>query len=79
MKPFEEIVQFIADSAGPEKLGAYRPSPAAEERVAGLLSKQRNGTLTPREREELQLFVQLDHVVSLAKARARNRPRAAAR
>ncbi|MDZ4287606.1 MAG: hypothetical protein U0984_06600 [Prosthecobacter sp.] len=78
MKPFEEIVSFIADAAGVEKLSAFRPSVAAEQRVADLLTKQKDGTLRPKESEELQLFVQLDHVMSLAKAKARARPRASA-
>ncbi len=79
MKPFEEIVKFIAETAGPEKLGAFKPSSAAEKRVAHLLAKQKDGSLTAKEREELLLFVQLDHVMSLAKAKARahHRPSAA--
>jgi hypothetical protein len=72
MKPFEEIVNFIAESAGMEKLAAFKPSSAAEQRVRFLLAKQQDGSLTPNEAEELQLFVQLDHVMSLAKARSRN-------
>lgn len=75
VKPFEEIVQFIADAAGAEKLGSFRPSAAAERRVSELLAKQRDGTLRPKELEELQMFVQLDHVMSLAKARSRSRRR----
>jgi hypothetical protein len=75
MKPFEEIVHFIADTAGPERLSAFHPSAAAEKRVAALLAKQQAGALSPKEREELQMFVQLDHVMSLAKARARVRGR----
>lgn len=75
MKPFEEIVQFIADAAGEERLSAFRPSAAAEKRVAELLARQKAETLTPKEREELQVFVQLDHVISLARAKARVRPR----
>jgi len=75
MKPFEEIVQFIVDTAGAERLGAFRLSMAAEQRVAGLLAKQKMGKLRPKEREELQMFVQLDHVMSLAKARSRIRCR----
>lgn len=74
MKPFEEIVKFIADTAGAEKLGAFKPSAAAERRVAELLAKQQAGSLRPKESEELQLFVQLDHVMSLAKAKARAQP-----
>ena len=75
MKPFEEIVQFIADSAGAERLSAFRPSTEAEKRVAELLARQRAETLTAKDREELQMFVQLDHVLSLAKALARVRGR----
>jgi len=71
MKPFEEIVTFIARAAGPEKLAAFKPSEASEKRIAELLAKQKNGQLGSRELEELQLFVQLDHVMSLAKAKAR--------
>jgi len=73
MKPFEEIVKFIADAAGPEKLAAFKPSSTAEKRVEELLTKQKQGSLSAKEREELQLFVQLDHVMSLAKAKARAR------
>ena len=76
MKPFEEIVQFIADAAGAERLCAFRPSVAAEKRIAALLARQDSDALTPKEHEELQMFVQLDHVMSLAKARARVRARA---
>lgn len=78
MKPFEEIVKFIADAAGVEKLAAFKPSTAAEGRVAALLAKQQEGSLNPKETEELQLFVQLDHVMSLAKAKARGRNRSSA-
>ncbi len=70
MEPCEEIVTFIAETAGAEKLGAFKPSAAAEQRVAELLQKQKSGTLGARENEELQRFVQLDHVMSLAKASA---------
>lgn len=78
MKPFEEIVKFIADTAGAERLGAFKPSPAAERRVAELLARQQAGTLRPKERQELELFVQLDHVMSLAKAKARTGRRSTA-
>ncbi|MFO1437232.1 MAG: hypothetical protein U1F81_02855 [Verrucomicrobiaceae bacterium] len=70
MNPFEDIAQFIAEAVGAERLRAFRPSPKAEKRVAELLAKQHEGTLRPKEREELDMFVQLDHVMSLAKARA---------
>lgn len=77
MKPFEEIVSFIARTAGPERLDAFRPTKAAEKRVTSLLGKLKAGTIRASERRDLDLFVQLDHVMSLAKAKAR--ARAAAR
>lgn len=73
MKPFEQIVTFIADSVGAERLSAFRPTKAAERRVATLLARRDAGTIRPAERRELDLFVQLDHVMSLAKAKARAR------
>ena len=78
MKPFEEIVEFIAEAAGVEKLVAFKPSSAAERRGAELLVKQQDDSRSPKEAEELQLFVQLDHVMSLAKAKARARNRSSA-
>ena len=36
-----------------------------------LLGKLKEGTIRPAERRELDLFVQLDHGMSLAKAKAR--------
>jgi hypothetical protein len=64
-------VTFIASAAGAERLAAFRPTKAAEQRVATLLGKLEAGTIRPAERRELELFVQLDHVMSLAKAKAR--------
>ena len=73
MNPFEEIVSFIANVAGAERLGTFRPTKAAERRVSALVGKLKDGTIRPTERRELDLFVQLDHVLSLAKAKARAR------
>ena len=77
MKPYEEIVDFIAEAAGSEKLGRFRPSKAAEGRVAMLMEKQKEGKLRPVEREELEQFLRLEHIMRLAKARARALSRAA--
>jgi len=71
MKPFEEIVSFIANTAGAERLTAFRPTKAAQQRVELLLGKLKDGTIRPAERRELNLFVELDHVMSLAKAKAK--------
>ena len=77
VKPFEEIVSFIANTAGVERLSAFRPTKfrptkAVQERVELLLGKLKEGTIRPAERRELNLFVELDHVLSLAKAKAKS-------
>lgn len=74
MKPFQELVEFIADAAGPERLASFRPSKAAQLRVESLLEKQRDGVLRKAEREELEMFLWLEHTMRLAKARAEARP-----
>jgi len=70
-KSFYEIIEFIAAGATPEAVVAYRPSPAAEERVAELSERFKEGRITPEERSELEDFLQLEHIVIMAKARAR--------
>lgn len=73
---FEEIADVIASGAGRESLLRYRPSPAAQERASELLEKNRQGTLTEDERDELDEFVQADEFMRLLKARLRSRSRA---
>jgi putative heme-binding domain-containing protein len=45
MKPFEEIVSFIANAAGAERLNAFRPTKAAQQRVELLVAKLKDGTI----------------------------------
>jgi len=70
MDPVKEVAKFIARSAGPEKLKKFRPSAVSERRIIELLRRQRDGNLRQKDRHELQLFVLLDHMMSLAKAQA---------
>jgi hypothetical protein len=72
MKLLEETAQFIANAAGADKLRTFRPSLKSEQRVAKLLARQHAGLLKASEHEELELFVLVDQIMSLAKAWARN-------
>lgn len=54
-----------------EEVIAFRPSDAARERVAELLARKNAGTLSPAETSELDHYCQLEHIMRLAKARAR--------
>lgn len=70
MKIYEEIANFIAKSAGAEKLTAFRPSKAVARRVEALTQKHKTGVITKAERDELDHYVMMEHVMSMAKARS---------
>ena len=72
-KVYEEIVDFIAGGTTPDGVIAFQPSPEAKARFEILLQRHKNETLTPDEAAELEHFLQLEHLMRLAKARARQR------
>ena len=66
-----EIIDFIAGGPTPESVAHFQPSPAAQERVATLLNRQQESVLSPDEKVELDHFMDLEHILRMAKARAR--------
>jgi len=68
---YEEIVDFIAGTS-PGGVASFRPSDAARARVADLLRRQRDSALPADESSELNHYLLLEHVMRLAKARARH-------
>ena len=66
-----EIIDFIAAGTTPEEVANYRPSPAAQQRVADLIEREQNQHLSPDEKSELEHFMELEHILRLAKAKAR--------
>ena len=72
IKAYEEVVDFIAAGTTPQNVIAFRPSEAAQERVEDLLSREKDGELSPAEKSELDHYLQLEHLMRLAKARARD-------
>jgi hypothetical protein len=72
VKAYEEIVDFIAAGTTPQNVIAFRPSEAAQERVADLLRREKDDRLTAEEKLELDHYLQLEHLMRLAKARARD-------
>lgn len=71
MIPHEEIAEFIAGSVDAAKLTQLRPSAAAEARVVELVEKKKDGILRPEEETELEGFLWTEHLMILAKAKAR--------
>jgi hypothetical protein len=70
VKPYEEIVEFIA-SLRPRELLEFKPSEPARQRVWDLLERQKSGPLPGDERAELDHYLEVEHLMRLAKAHAR--------
>ena len=70
-KAYEELVDFIAAGTKPDDIIAYRPTPSVKERVEDLIHREKAEGLSPEEKSELDHFMQLEHIMRLAKARAR--------
>ena len=70
-KSYEEIIDFIAAGTTPEAVVAFRPSDSVQQRVAQLVERSRSGSASAEERSELEDYLQLEHIMIMAKARAR--------
>jgi hypothetical protein len=70
MKAYEEIIEFIASGTTPSNLAAFRPSKEAKERVANLIQREKLSQISAEEESELNHYLQLEHLMRLAKARA---------
>lgn len=69
-KAYEEVVEFIARGGSPGTVVAFRPSEEARARVAALVAREKADSLTGDEKSELDHYLQLEHIMRLAKARA---------
>jgi hypothetical protein len=71
MKSYDEIIDFIAGGTTPEGVVAFRPSDGIQQRVAELVERSKNGSISSEEQSELEDYLQLEHIMIMAKARAR--------
>ena len=70
-RAYEEVIEFIAAGTSPDDVAAFHPSEAARQRVAELVEREKTTGLGAEERSELEHYLQLEHLMRLAKARAR--------
>jgi len=66
-----EIIDFIASGTTPEAVAQFQPSPEAQQRVAELIEQEKENGLSPEETAELDHFIELEHILRMAKAKAR--------
>ena len=70
-RAYDEIIDFIAGGSTSREVAEWSPSDAARERVRALMDAEKKGTLLPDDRAELNHYLELEHLMRLAKARAR--------
>ena len=70
---YDEAIEFLAGGMTSEQLVAFKPSAAASERLENLIRKEKTKGLLPDELDELNYMMEIEHVLSLAKAVARQK------
>jgi hypothetical protein len=70
-RAYEEVVDFIAAGSSLDDVIGFHPSEPARQRVMDLLERAKGSGITPEEQSELDHYFQLEHLMRLAKARAR--------
>ena len=71
IKAYSEIVEFIASGSTSRSVADFCASSETKERVAELIKREKNSTLSDEERVELDHFLEVEHIMRLAKAKAR--------
>ena len=66
-----EIIEFIAAGTTSEAVADFHPSPEAQRRVAALVEREKEEGLSREEAAELDHFMELEHILRMAKAKAR--------
>jgi len=72
-KAFDELADFLAAGSTPASLLEFQPSQETRARVQELIHKENDSSLLPEEASELDDYLKLEHLMRLAKARARSR------
>jgi hypothetical protein len=73
-RAYDELVDLIAAGPSPELVATFRPSEATRRRVAELVAREKTIGLGAAESSELEHYLQLEHLLRLAEARARRHP-----
>jgi hypothetical protein len=66
-----EIIEFIAAGTTSAAVADFHPSLEAQRRVADLIEREKEEGLSPEEVAELDHFMELEHILRMAKAKAR--------
>jgi hypothetical protein len=70
-KSYEELVDFIAAGTTPATVVAFHPSDSVQQRVTELVERSKDGSISAEDQSELDDYLQLEHIMIMVKARAR--------
>ncbi|MBE9107156.1 hypothetical protein IQ229_20175 [Nostoc cf. edaphicum LEGE 07299] len=70
-KVYDEIIEFIAAGTTPQSVIDFKLSDAAKDRLEDLVYRAKTEGLTGSDQRELDHFLTLEHIMLLAKAKAR--------
>jgi hypothetical protein len=67
---YNEMLDFLVNAPSPQEIIDFKASTAVQSRLGELLIKNRESTLTESEQAELDAYEQVEHIVTLLKAKA---------
>lgn len=71
MNACDELVDFLVGNIPSAKLAGFHSSEDARHRIWSLIEKEKQSGLLPEEKLELEDYLKLEHLLVLAKAKAR--------
>ncbi|MGA0558916.1 hypothetical protein ACO2Q8_19825 [Larkinella sp. VNQ87] len=73
MNAYAEFTDLIAAGITPEQILAFKASDEMRSRFYDLLAKEKAGLATEDDTKELNHFMELEHIIRMAKAKAKKR------
>ena len=70
IKVYNEIIELIAKGTTPQSVINFHLSDTAQNRLEDLIYNAKNNELTQDEKQELDSYLMLEHIMTLAKAKA---------
>ena len=70
IKVYDEIIELIAMGTTPQSVINFHLSDTAQNRLEDLIYNSKNNELTQDKKQELDSYLMLEHIMTLAKAKA---------
>lgn len=70
---YDDLIDLLMKGATMEQIANFRASPESQARVAEHIGRKKDGTITREEIAEMEEYLNIEHVMIMVKARARQR------